>query len=252
MKKLIVLFIAVATIAAAHAQSRVVAHRGFWDAEGSAQNSIRSLVKADSIGCWGSEFDVWMTADGTLVVNHDATINGIVIESAKTKPVAQCMLSNGEYVPFLESYLQETVLHPNIQLVCELKSHTNKEQEAKAVKKIIKMMKRYGLQDRVTYIAFSPDATLNFVKYAPKGTEVYYLNGDWTPQQLKDAGCAGADYHLGVMKAHPEWIEQCHQMGLKVNIWTVNKPEDLQWCIDAGADFITTNAPLLLQQMLKK
>ena len=49
----------------------VICHRGYWDAEGSAQNSIRSLVKADSIGAWGSEFDVWMTADGVLVVNHD-------------------------------------------------------------------------------------------------------------------------------------------------------------------------------------
>ena len=36
--------------AAASAQMTcVVAHRGYWDVEGSAQNSIRALVKADSI-----------------------------------------------------------------------------------------------------------------------------------------------------------------------------------------------------------
>ena len=38
---------------------------------------------------------------------------------------------------------------------------------------------------------------------------------------------------------------------MKINIWTVDKKEDLQWCIDNGADFITTNNPEELQQMLK-
>ena len=123
--------------------------------------------------------------------------------------------------------------------------------KAEDPEKVLKLMKRHKLTDRAVYITFSPEATREFVKHAPKGTEVYYLNGNWTPQQLKDEGCAGLDYSLAVMKKHPEWIEQCHSLGLKVNIWTVNRRDDLQWCIDHGADFITTNDPLLLQQMIK-
>ena len=42
------------------AQTKVIAHRGFWKTPGSSQNSISSLLKADSIGCYGSEFDVWI------------------------------------------------------------------------------------------------------------------------------------------------------------------------------------------------
>ena len=38
--------------------TQVIAHRGFWKTDGSAQNSIAALVKADSINCYGSEFDV--------------------------------------------------------------------------------------------------------------------------------------------------------------------------------------------------
>ena len=37
-------------IANTSAQTRVIAHRGFWKTQGSAQNSITSLLKADSIG----------------------------------------------------------------------------------------------------------------------------------------------------------------------------------------------------------
>ena len=46
------------SLTAAAAKPEVIAHRGYWDTEGSAQNSIRALVKADSIGCYASEFDV--------------------------------------------------------------------------------------------------------------------------------------------------------------------------------------------------
>lgn len=251
MKRLIFAMIAAATIATAAAQPKVIAHRGFWDAPGSAQNSIRALVKADSIGCWGSEFDVWMTADEKLVVNHDASFKGLPIETSQAADVTALTLSNGEHLPLLDDYLKAFAERPGIKVVCELKVHTDKRREAKAVKKVLKLMKRHKLTDRAVYITFSPEATREFVKRAPKGTEVYYLNGNWTPQQLKDEGCAGLDYSLAVMKKHPEWIEQCHNLGLKVNIWTVNRRDDLQWCIDHGADFITTNDPLLLQQMIK-
>lgn len=251
MKRLIFAMIAAATIATAAAQPKVIAHRGFWDAPGSAQNSLRALAKADSIGCWGSEFDVWMTADEKLVVNHDASFKGLPIETSQAADVTALTLSNGEHMPLLDDYLKAFAERPGIKVVCELKVHTDKRREAKAVKKVLKLMKRHKLTDRAVYITFSPEATREFVKHAPKGTEVYYLNGNWTPQQLKDEGCAGLDYSLAVMKKHPEWIEQCHSLGLKVNIWTVNRRDDLQWCIDHGADFITTNDPLLLQQMIK-
>lgn len=251
MKHLIFSTIAAATIATAAAQPKVIAHRGFWDAPGSAQNSLRALAKADSIGCWGSEFDVWMTADEKLVVNHDASFKGLTIETSQAADVTALTLSNGEHMPLLDDYLKAFAERPGIKVVCELKVHTDKRREAKAVKMVLKLMKRHKLTDRAVYITFSPEATREFVKHAPKGTEVYYLNGNWTPQQLKDEGCAGLDYSLAVMKKHPEWIEQCHSLGLKVNIWTVNRRDDLQWCIDHGADFITTNDPLLLQQMIK-
>ena len=71
------------------------------------------------------------------------------------------------------------------------------------------------------------------------------------PKKLKEIGAAGMDYHYKVFMAHPEWIKECHDLGLKTNAWTVNKKEDLQWCIDNGIDFITTNEPVLLQKMLK-
>ena len=64
------------------AQTKVIAHRGFWDTPGSAQNSIAALIKADSIGCYGSEFDVWLSKDNVLIVNHDPRFKGKRMETS--------------------------------------------------------------------------------------------------------------------------------------------------------------------------
>ena len=54
--------------------SKVVAHRGYWKAEGSAQKLDNGIRKADAINAFGSEIDVLQTKDGVLVVNHDAHV----------------------------------------------------------------------------------------------------------------------------------------------------------------------------------
>lgn len=240
---------ATAQTAPARGLVKVIAHRGHWEVPGSAQNSIRSLVKADSINCFGSEFDVWITQDDVLVVNHDDKVGDVVIEQTPSSKVLAIGLSNGENIPRLDALLQAAV-NTDLRLVCELKEHKNKAQEEKAVKKIVELMDRYGLSERVDYISFSRDAMLNFIKYAPKGTPVYYLEGDMTPAELKAVGAAGLDYSLRVMRKHPEWITEAHKLGLKVNIWTVNDEGDMKWCIDNGADFITTNKPERLFRLI--
>lgn len=235
----------------AAAKPKVIAHRGYWETEGSAQNSIRSLVKADSIGVYASEFDVWMTPDSVIVVNHDPTINGVNIEKTHSSEVLKQKLANGETVPTLDQYLQ-TAKGLKTRLVLEIKKHNSRAREKACVKKIVKMIKDYGLEDRTDYITFSKQAFEDFIKYAPKGTKVYCLDGKYVPEQVKFLGGAGIDYSMKVMRKHPEWIKECHDKGLEVNVWTVNSPEDMQWCIDNGVDYITTNAPEQLQKMLAK
>lgn len=252
-------FVAMVAVPAV-AQVKVVAHRGYWkvggatgprDALVSSQNSLRSLVKADSIHCWGSEFDVWTSADGDVFVNHDARINGIEIESSRTTLVETQRLPNGELIPTLDSYLRKFTKHPNLEVVLEVKEHKSMKLEDRCVTEAVRLVKKYGLENRITYITFSLNAMNTLLKALPQGIEVYYLDGELSPATLKRVGAAGLDYELGVMKSHPEWFRQAHELGLKVNVWTVNEEEDMKWCIDQGADFITTNEPELLQRLIR-
>lgn len=63
------------------AQNPIIAHRGAWKKEGLPQNSLASLRQAIKLGCAGSEFDIRITQDDSLVIVHDATHEGLFIES---------------------------------------------------------------------------------------------------------------------------------------------------------------------------
>ncbi len=73
---LFLLCVLMAVPVSAKRKTKVIAHRGYWKTEGSAQNSIRSLERANEIKVYGSEFDVHLTADNVPVVYHDRKIEG--------------------------------------------------------------------------------------------------------------------------------------------------------------------------------
>lgn len=250
IRRFLFVLVLAATAGLAKAQTtQVIAHRGFWKTEGSAQNSISALQKADSIKCYGSEFDVWITKDNQLVVNHDPVFQSTEMEKSNASTLTALKLANGENLPTLKEYLKAGK-KLKVKLILELKAHSKPERETKAIEEIVSMVKKMKLENRMEYITFSLHALKEFIRLAPKGTPVYYLDGKLSPKELKALGCAGADYHLGIFQKNPEWIKECHDLGLKVNVWTINKEEEMKWLIDKKVNFVTTNEPVLLKTLL--
>lgn len=233
------------------AQTRVIAHRGYWDCEGSAQNSITALTKAHEAGVYGSEFDVSITADGVPVVNHDDDIRGHVIETSRYADIKDLTLPNGETLPTLEQYLLKGKELDGVQLILEIKPHKLQANEDRAVKAVVDLVRKHGMESRVDYISFSMNICKGLVKEAP-GAPVYYLMGDVEPGELKKLGMAGFDYHYKVVQKHPEWVKEAHELGLKTNSWTVDDEATMRWLIDRQVDFITTDKPLELKKLLSK
>lgn len=238
---------------AIHAQ-QVIAHRGYWKTDGSAQNSITALKKADSVRVYGSEVDLWLSSDGIPVVNHDAdvTLNGekLIIQDTPASTLRKVKLSNGEPLPTAEEYLDAFAQCKHTKLIIEFKTHRAKERENELAEKVVNMVRERGLQNRVEYISFG----INFVQQVRKlepDVPVYYLNGDLSPRVLATMGLSGFDYHYNVLYQKPEWVKEAHALGQKVNVWTVNKPEDIQKIIDLKVDYITTDEPLLVREMLQ-
>lgn len=238
--------------AAVAAQPKVISHRGYWTAPNSAQNSLASFTKADSVGVFGSEIDIWLTADDKLIVNHDRVYKGtdINMEKSTLKEITSIVLPNGENIPTLDAYLRLVAAKPDTRLILEMKSLSDLKREDLAAEKIVKALRKYNLLDRTDIIAFSINACLAFKKLMPDG-RIFYLNGDLAPRSIKKLGLTGIDYSMSVLRKNPKWVEQAHKEGLEVNVWTVDTEEDMRYFIDLGVDYITTDYPERLQALLK-
>ncbi len=231
-------------------EPQVIAHRGYWKTSGSAQNSVAALAKAQQLDIYGSEFDVWITADEVVVLNHDPTINGIRIENATYNDLKNITLSNGEKIPTLADYLEQGKKDPSTKLIMEIKTHSNKTNNERAVATSVQMVKDANMTDQVEYIAFSIDVCKKVVELQP-GAIVAYLMGDRSPQDLFNMGIKGIDYNISAIRNHKSWITEAHDLGMTVNVWTVNSESDLQEVIDYGVDYITTDEPVLAKQMIE-
>ena len=225
---LLLLCLMMAGMVAAKDNTKVIAHRGYWKTEGSAQNSIRSLERASEIGAYGSEFDVHLTADNVLVIFHDNDIQGKHIQSCTYDELKDLQLSNGEKLPTLEQYLKRAKKLKNVRLILELKAHETPERNREAA---------------------NMDACKEFIRLCPK-SEVSYLNGELSPMELKEFGFTGLDYHYKVLQSHPDWVKDCKVLGMTSNVWTVDDPKLMEEMIDLGVDFITTDLPEETQKIL--
>ncbi len=87
------------------AENVVVAHRGAWKKNALPENSIASLRQAIALGCTGSEFDVRMTADDSLIINHDPRYHDLPIEQTNYADLLAFKLSNGEELPTQREYI---------------------------------------------------------------------------------------------------------------------------------------------------
>ena len=248
---LILLCLSLGLAAGAKSKTKVIAHRGYWKIEGSAQNSIKSLEEADRIKVYGSEFDVHLTADNEAIVFHDNKVNDIKVQEVNYDKLKDIQLANGEKIPTLDQYLQKGKKLKKAKLIFELKSHATPQRDREAAAFILNKIKEYKLQKKTEYIAFSLEAAKEIIRLDKKA-KVSYLNGELSPKELKSLGFAGLDYNYNVIKKHPEWVKEAKDLDLTVNVWTVNTAEQMQEMIALGVDYITTDYPELLQQELKK
>jgi glycerophosphoryl diester phosphodiesterase len=229
------------------AQNPVIAHRGAFKAKNLPENSIASLQEAIRLQCAGSEFDVRMTVDDSLIINHDPHYQGKEIETTSFQELRTIPLSNGEALPTLRQYLKEGMANNRLtRLVLEIKpSGLSKERGKLIAEKAVRLVQELNAAPYIVYISFDYDI-LKRVKEVSPGAETQYLNGNVSPEQLKADGITGADYHYSVFKKHPEWIEQAQKQNIVLNAWTVNGKEDMQWLLSNKFQFITTNEPELL------
>ena len=226
--------------------NKVIAHRGAWKNSGTPENSIAALKAAIALNCTGSETDVHMTSDSVLVINHDNDWGGITIQKNTLEDLRKKNLSNGEPLPLLHDFLEVIKQQSGTRLILEIKpSVRGKEWADATVRKIVNSVHLMQAQAWITYISFDYEMLKEVLRLEPSAN-VQYLNGDRSPEQLKQDGIKGADYHYSVFQKHPEWIQSAKENNIDLNAWTVNEEKDMNFVLANDFNFITTNEPELL------
>lgn len=234
-------------------KNAVVAHRGAWKKNNLPENSIAALRHAIDLKLSGSEFDVWRTADDSLVINHDPHYNNLIIEETKYADLIKFKLSNGEKLPTLREYLLEGKKNnKQTLLVCEIKpSGISKERGKKTALKVVETVKKLKAEKMTSYISFDYEILKQIRQVDPK-TSLQYLEGNKSPKEVKADNISGVDYHYSVFQKHPEWIKEAKENNITLNAWTVNDVEVMDWIIKNDFNFITTNEPELLKEKVKR
>ena len=229
--------------------TKIIAHRGYHPGD-IPENSIASFEAAQKLGVYGSELDVYITTDGVVVLYHDTTFRGTRDhpdnaalagkrpDSCTYEEIKDYKLCNGERIPTLDDYLEQAVKYPDTKLILEIKPHDSAEKNMRVATACYEAIREKNLQHQVEYISFNYDICLKILELDPDAV-VLYLNGNKKPADLFKDGLSGIDYNYKSLTE--ETIAAAHELGMAVNVWTLNTASLMMEFIEKGVDFITTD-----------
>jgi len=264
-------------------ERRVIAYAhqgGAWEGPSSTRHAIAHALEA---GATGIELDVHATADGELVVCHDATVDRT---TAAQGTIASHTLAElremdfsywwipgadvtpgrppGDYplrgrAPADPAYgiatLREVLERfPGVVLNLDIKQ--TGPLVAPYEESLARLLVEHGRSDDVIVASFLDPATDAFRRYAP---DVPTSAGTIATAEAWRAVQAGEDLPDGTAVAYqvPErqgdlvvvderFVAAAHRAGRAVHVWTVNDIESMERLIDLGVDGIISDLPTTL------
>ena len=230
--------------------TKIFAHRGA--SAYAPENTMEAFELAAKQGADGIELDVHVTKDGEVVVTHDEKIDRVSNGSGFIKDMTLRELKRLSFHNHMESYVGVGI--PTLREVLEYVSTTNMDVNIELKtgiywypqieEKTAFIVQETGMHDRVIYSSFNHYSLLQLKQLDNQvQTGILFSDGWVNPAMYaKNLGINAvhpAVYHL----KYPQFMEEVKRAGLKMHVWTANKPEHIQLVKDAGAEAVITNYP---------
>jgi glycerophosphoryl diester phosphodiesterase len=209
----------------------LLGHRGARASRDIPENTVESFELCLQQGCDGFEFDVRLAADGQAVICHDAAIRGMKIEKTASR-----MLGLPTLQQVLEKFSSRAFLDIELK-VAGLEHQTMAE------------LRRLPPQKGFVVSSFLPDV-LTAIRALDAFIPLGYLcekRGQlqgWKefPAQWVIPRCDLVDQGL---------VQEVHQAGKKIMLWTVNGASGMQEFAKWGVDAIISDETELLVTSLR-
>ncbi len=220
----------------------VIAHRGASAA--ARENTIEAFELAIEMGAQGVELDVRRTADGLLVVHHDAHLDdgrGIADLAAVELP---------DHVPTLEAALDAC---GNLVVNVEIKNSEGDhgfDVSRSIADETMTLVDARNTADRYLISSFDLPTTDRAAALSPSPSAWLVYAGDAESLcQLCRARGHGV-IHPADHQVDAEFMAHARAARLAVNVWTVDDPDRMVELAGLGVDGIVTNVPDVARQAL--
>jgi len=232
---------------------KIYAHRGA--SHDYPEMTMAAYENAVKQGADGFECDLRLTKDGAAILWHDADLkrradnDAVVADSnySQLKAIYPQILTLDEFLDFAivekKSLLLETK-HP-------VPSHTSIEDEVVAkIQLEAKRIEKSGIS--INIMSFSWFA-IERVKALDKNIDTTYLLHDYTPWfSARYSSARSLGPGISLLRKKPALAKRIKETGRKLNVWTVDDPNDIKLCQHLGVDNLITNRPGFAREILHK
>ncbi len=219
-----------------------IGHRGAAGYE--PENTLKSFAKALELKCGAVEFDVYLAASGELVVIHDDTLERTTngegeVNEKSLKELKALDAGDGEKIPTLEEVLD--LINRKVLVNIELKG-------AGVLKPVAKVIETYVTERGWSYDDFIVSSfnhldLWQFRELLPKVRTgaLVVLAAPGLCGFAEELKSYSINFPSGCVTR--ELVEEAHQKGLKVFVYTVNEPEEINKIKAMGVDGIFSDFP---------
>lgn len=237
-----------------------IAHRGFclqgWE------NSLPAFRAALELGYQYLETDINTTADGVTVVFHDTSLDRITdgagrIAELPYAVVREARIGGEQPIPTLREFFEAL---PAARFNIDVK-------DTGSAATLAALIEEFGLHERVCVASFSGRRRKDVLSRLSRPVAsspgqklllAYALLSPWLPIPLLRAMMAGVDVlqiprrAMRVDLVTRRSVGRAHRAGLKMHVWTINEPADMDQLLDLGVDGIMTDRADLLAAVMRR
>ncbi len=235
-----------------------LAHRGF--SRDGLENSLAAFAAAVDLGYRYVETDAHATSDGFAVALHDATLDRTTdghgrVRDLPWREVRAARIGGVEPVPLLEDLLGS---FPEVRVNIDVKEPTGIFPVAEVIERTrshdrvlvasFSTARRRATQRRLTRPVAGSAGTSEIARFALDvrlGRPARWLAGR--------VDCLQVPTGAGPLTLVDERaVAAAHAAGVKVHVWTVNEPDEMNRLIDLGVDGLVSDRGDLLRTVLEE
>lgn len=229
-------------------QPLIIGHRGA-SAE-APENTLAAFGLALEMGADGVELDVQLSADGRVVIIHDATVDRTTNGRGKVSHLSLAELKaldagSGQMIPTLDELF--TAFGPRLLYNVEIKGFAWGNQALEIA--VADRIAAYHLENHVLVSSFNPLSVRRSRRHLTRSTLVGHIHmAAWQRFFFHLVPAAAAHPHVRLVDE--QYMAWAKKTGRRVHVWTVDEPAEAQRLARLGVHGMITNRPGLIRACL--